>query len=226
MNWDYCQNPETNMPNDLPISRYPHARQIGLIADTHVPDRAKYLHPLVLDTFDGVDLILHGGDITSKGIIDQLNEIAPTLAVRGNNRRDALIEPPLPYQCMVQVSNGIRIAMWHGMETFSHRLTDAILGRAGFFKFVSNRMIKRSINALPDSDIIFFGHLHWPKIHYTGSRLLINPGRAFSKTGSSCGILVINDKTVKVKIIPLGKPGRLSPRLQDWHVFCFNQKMT
>jgi putative phosphoesterase len=226
MNLDNELNPEINMPNDLPIYCYPQARRIGLIADTHVPDRAKQLHPLVFDTFDGVDLILHGGDITSKGVMDQLNEIAPTLAVRGNNRHDALIEPPLPYQCMVQVSNGIRIAMWHGMETFSHRLTDAILGRAGFFKFISNRMIKRSINALPDSDIIFFGHLHWPKIHYTGTRLLINPGRAFSKTESSCGILLIDKKTVRVKIIPLANSGRLSSLVQDWHVFCLHQKMT
>lgn len=212
------------MANDLPLYNYPQARRIGLIADTHVPDRSKGLHSSVFEIFHDVDLILHGGDITSESVLNQLNTIAPTVAVRGNNRGDSLIKPPLPEKCVVRVSEDVRIAMWHGMETLSERVTDAILGRAGFFNFISGRMIKRSINALPDSDIIFFGHLHWPKIHYTGTRLLINPGRAFSKTDSSCGILVIRNRTLEVKIFPLAKSSRLPSFVHDWHIFCRKEK--
>ena len=209
------------MINNLPLYDYPQARRIGLIADTHVPDRAENLHSSVYEIFHDVDLILHGGDITSKEVLEQLNKIAPTVAVCGNNRGDARIEPPLPKKCMVKISGDIRIAMWHGMETFTERVTDAVLGRAGFFNFISGRMIKRSLEALPDSDIIFFGHLHWPKIYYTGTRLLINPGRAFSRRDSSCGILVIRNRIAEVKIFPLTNSRRLPSLIQDWHIFCF-----
>jgi putative phosphoesterase len=38
---------------------------IGLISDTHIPDRARQLPDNVLEAFKDVDLILHAGDLTS-----------------------------------------------------------------------------------------------------------------------------------------------------------------
>ncbi|MBW2248364.1 MAG: metallophosphoesterase family protein, partial [Deltaproteobacteria bacterium] len=52
---------------------------VGVISDTHgilVPAAIKALH--------GVDLIIHAGDIGNAGIMDELNSIAPVVAVRGN----------------------------------------------------------------------------------------------------------------------------------------------
>ncbi|RUM87908.1 MAG: YfcE family phosphodiesterase, partial [Thermodesulfatator sp.] len=51
----------------------------GIISDTHgtLPEK-------VLDIFQGVDLILHAGDIGSLHIIKELGSIAPVKAVHGN----------------------------------------------------------------------------------------------------------------------------------------------
>ena len=55
---------------------------IGLISDTHIPDRARELPKNVISSFENVDLILHAGDLTSTKVIDELekivDEIEPT----------------------------------------------------------------------------------------------------------------------------------------------------
>src|SRR2546427_13175827 len=54
--------------------------KIGVISDTH-----DYLDPKVPALFDGVDHILHAGDIGLPWLILQLENIAPVTAVLGNN---------------------------------------------------------------------------------------------------------------------------------------------
>jgi predicted phosphodiesterase len=49
---------------------------IGIISDTH-----KLLRPEAINSLQGVDLILHAGDIGAEEIIDQLGEIAPVKAI-------------------------------------------------------------------------------------------------------------------------------------------------
>ena len=58
--------------------------RIGLISDTHIPEARHELWPQVFDAFRGVDAILHAGDIHDLVVIDQLHDIAPTWAARGN----------------------------------------------------------------------------------------------------------------------------------------------
>src|SRR5207244_9181943 len=53
---------------------------IGLIADTH-----GYLDPRVPRALEGVDLILHAGDIGAEGVLAALERVAPVTAVAGNN---------------------------------------------------------------------------------------------------------------------------------------------
>ena len=61
-----------------------HRIRVGLISDTHGQLRAEAMAAL-----RGSDFIVHAGDIGHAGIIDQLAEIAPVIAVRGNNDRGA-----------------------------------------------------------------------------------------------------------------------------------------
>ena len=66
--------------------------KIAVISDTH-----DLLRPEVLDHLQGCDCILHGGDISSRKILDRLAEIAPVRVVRGNNDKDwAKSLPPVP----------------------------------------------------------------------------------------------------------------------------------
>ena len=54
--------------------------RIGVISDTH-----NYLDPRIASIFEGVDHILHGGDIGLPWLIMELESIAPVTAVLGNN---------------------------------------------------------------------------------------------------------------------------------------------
>ena len=59
--------------------------RIGLISDTHIPWSERELPPEVFETFKGVDLILHAGDIYSFSVLDQLQSVAPVLAALGDD---------------------------------------------------------------------------------------------------------------------------------------------
>lgn len=57
--------------------------RIGVISDTH-----GLLRPEVLAVLKGCEVILHGGDINKKKILDELVTIAPVYVVRGNNDKE------------------------------------------------------------------------------------------------------------------------------------------
>ena len=59
---------------------------LGVVADTHVPDRARQINPDLLRVLRQaqVQAILHAGDVCSQVVLDQLGQIAPVYAVRGN----------------------------------------------------------------------------------------------------------------------------------------------
>jgi putative phosphoesterase len=61
-------------------------QKVGLISDTHIPIVAKAIPEKVIQIFkkNKVSLILHAGDLVSLTVIDELNKIAPVLAVHGN----------------------------------------------------------------------------------------------------------------------------------------------
>ncbi len=64
----------------------PSVTKLGVVADTHVPDKAKTLNPQVLAILRQAEVsaILHAGDISSPGVLTALGEIAPVYAVLGN----------------------------------------------------------------------------------------------------------------------------------------------
>ncbi|MCB2209497.1 metallophosphoesterase family protein [bacterium] len=59
---------------------------IGVIADTHIPDRVRDFPTGLLQQFRNaeVDLIVHAGDVSSWRAIRTLEEIAPVTIVQGN----------------------------------------------------------------------------------------------------------------------------------------------
>ena len=78
---------------------------IGILSDTH-----DLLRPEVIEALRGCDCILHGGDISSRGILDRLAEIAPVRVVRGNN--DKAWAEAIPAFLDFELG-GIRICMAH-----------------------------------------------------------------------------------------------------------------
>lgn len=120
---------------------------VGVISDTH-----GLLRPEALAALEGVDAIVHAGDIGGAGILDALRRIAPVVAVRGNNDRDAWAAS-LPEIAKTEIG-GTRI--W-----VVHDLTD--IGKDP---------------ALAGVAVVISGHSHSPRVERREGLLFLNPGSA------------------------------------------------
>ena len=161
---------------------------IGLISDTHIPDRAKEIPQKVFDAFSEVDLIIHAGDLTSLKVIEDLEKIAPVMAVQGNMDRTRGIDLPA---AKVLEAEGLKIGIAHG-EVYPRADTQQLV------------YLAKELNA----DIMITGHSHQPKIEQTDGVLLLNPGSPIVPrlADRTVMILEINNKEVDVEIIKIGAP--------------------
>ncbi len=73
---------QTQIPRGLPTEKP--AKIVGLISDTHVPVRARAIPKKVFAVFQNADFIVHAGDLVELAVIDELEQLAPVLAVHGN----------------------------------------------------------------------------------------------------------------------------------------------
>ena len=161
---------------------------IGLISDTHIPDRAKILPQNVIDAFEDVDLILHAGDLTSPRVIEELERIAPVMAVQGNMDRVNGIDLPKAKKLEAE---GLKIGMVHG-EVYPRADTQQLV-------YLAKEL---------DVDILVSGHSHQPKIEKKDGVLLINPGSPIVPrlADRTVMLLEINNKEVDIEIIKIGAP--------------------
>ncbi len=128
-----------------------------LLADTHVPKRAKKLPDAVLSAIDAADVVIHAGDWVDVATLDLLESRSRVLhGVYGNNDGPELRER-LPEIARLTL-DGVRIAVVH--ETGAAQRREA-----------------RMDEAFPDVDLLIFGHSHipWDTVAPSGMRLL-NPG--------------------------------------------------
>jgi len=150
---------------------------LGVLADTHIPDRVAELQPQVIQRFReaGVVGILHAGDVSVPRVIKELEQVAPVYAVRGN--RDIFYLRNLPMQIQLTF-NGISIGMAHGHGTLSRYVIDKL--HLSIYGRVVERYFKRMLQTFPSEDVIVFGHLHMPFNLHLGGKLLFNPGSTSS----------------------------------------------
>lgn len=161
---------------------------IGLISDTHIPDRMKELPEKVFEAFKDVEMILHGGDVTSQEVIEKLEEIAPVTAIQGNT--DRIVGLNLPKTAVVEAEE-LKIGVVHG-EVYPRADTQQL-------HYLAKQL---------DVDILVSGHSHQPKVEKVEDVLLINPGsptvpRLADRTVM---ILEINKKEVDVELVKVGSP--------------------
>lgn len=128
-----------------------------LLADTHVPARARRLPDAVLRAVDEADVVVHAGDWVDVATLDLLESRARRLCgVHGNNDGPEL-RRRLPEVARITVED-LRVAVIH--ETGQAR-----------------RREERMDGIFPDVDLFVFGHSHipWDTVSPRGMRLL-NPG--------------------------------------------------
>jgi putative phosphoesterase len=129
--------------------------KVGVLSDTHVPGLVAALPPEVFTLFEGCDLILHCGDITSPSVIDELSAIAPVEAVAGN-MDDVSAFASLPPKKVLTLGR-FTVGLIHGK-----------------FKIdIQKEMIRKEFGAV---DLIVYGHSHMPFWGKVGDVLFLNPG--------------------------------------------------
>ena len=131
-----------------------------ILADTHVPRRARDLPAQVWDELGRADVVVHAGDWTEVGLLDaiegRLRADQQLVGVVGNNDGPPL-RARLPEVARVDL-DGVRLAMVHE--------TGPATGRE-----------RRCDGQFPDTDVLVFGHSHIPWDTTTDSGLrLLNPG--------------------------------------------------
>jgi putative phosphoesterase len=128
-----------------------------LIADTHLPRRARDLPSLVWAAVDRADVVIHAGDWVSEHLLDLLQARSRRLLGVFGNNDGAGLRARLPEVARAEIA-GVRLAVIHE--------TGPAAGRES-----------RCARQFPDVDVLVFGHSHIPWDTTTGSGLrLLNPG--------------------------------------------------
>jgi len=144
--------------------------RLGLIADTHIPDRGRELPPSIPAIFRDVDLILHAGDIGDLGVLRHLEAIAPVVAVQGNDEPEAA-KDALPLEATLDL-DGMKLLLIHGDDADPAREL-ALRREDRWFKKLD---YWRGRGAAAGADIVVFGHTHVPVAVCGKGILLVNPG--------------------------------------------------
>ncbi len=128
-----------------------------LVADTHVPVRAKDLPAQVWDEVDRADVVVHAGDWLDVATLDRVERRARRLVAVAGNNDGAELRARLPLVARAEL-DGVRLAVVH--ETGA-----------------ATRREARMTVDFADAEVLVFGHSHipWDTVAPTGLRLL-NPG--------------------------------------------------
>lgn len=177
---------------------------LGVISDTHIPDRVPRLNDRVFEVFReaGVQQILHAGDIMSQAVLDELAQVAPVQAVRGN--RDIWNLKHLPDRLQLDVE-GVRIGLTHGHGKLADYVYEkfeiAIKGKR------VGRYLRRVVADFPQAQVVVFGHLHVAGILNLDGKLVVNPGSAscpFPRSlKPSVGLLYVEAGQARAEIVEL-----------------------
>ena len=124
--------------------------KLGVISDTH-----GHFDPKIPALFDGVEHILHAGDIGPYSIISELERIAPVTAVLGNNDFDLTLRQS-------------ELVTLDGRKFLVHHIVDVLVPAEG----IGERIAKEA------PDAVIFGHTHKPYAGQRGRTFYFNPGYA------------------------------------------------
>ncbi|MBN2550047.1 MAG: metallophosphoesterase family protein [Anaerolineales bacterium] len=178
---------------------------LGILSDTHIPDRVLRLNPRVIPFFRSaqVEAILHAGDVCTPGVLEQLGQVAPVYAVRGN--RDWLWLRRLPLRRHLTIE-GINIGLAHGHGGWPVYWQDKLYFLLNGYHH--ERLMPRLSLEFAEARVIVFGHGHLPLNRWVNGQLFINPGAAYfqrkNDPAPTVGLLYIEPGSkVKAEIVKL-----------------------
>ena len=154
-----------------------------VLADTHIPRRAKALPEALIPYLKRADLLLHAGDLIEPSLLDELAAYAPVRVVKGNvDGPDVDLPETLEFGF-----GGIPVAMIHDSGPRRGR---------------RRRLEKR----FPEARVVVFGHSHIPFLEDESGLLLLNPGSPTDKRRQpehTFALLGAEDGAVRAEILTL-----------------------
>lgn len=127
--------------------------RLGIISDTH-----GRIHPRITELFQGVDAILHAGDIGGEDVLLYLEKIAPVTAVAGN-------------------IDGFRCGNAGEFARFEHDGSSILLVHILDRPHAPRSEVKERMKSAAASAVVF-GHSHLPHDEVIGDVLYFNPASA------------------------------------------------
>ncbi len=155
-----------------------------VLADTHIPRRAKGLPEELMPHLERADLVLHAGDLLEATVLDEISGYTSVRAVKGNVDGQDIDLP----QTLELELGGVPVAMIHD---------------SGPKKGRPARMRRR----FPGARVVIFGHSHIPLLEESGDSLLLNPGSPTDKRRQpepSFGLLWAEGGVVRAEVRTLG----------------------
>ena len=151
--------------------------KVGLISDTHNPSVGKIPPPEVAIAFQGVDVILHAGDIYIPACLDWLEAIAPVYAVELGADAHFKEDPRVVDRLRVLHLEGHTIGLTH--DLLIPGMAQEITEYSPVSKhFPQNADLSAALVAVFDAavDVVIFGHTHYAVIEEFQGILMVNPG--------------------------------------------------
>ena len=170
--------------------------RIGVVSDTH-----GYFDSKLRGLLAGVEAIIHAGDVDSQNILDDLEQIAPVSAVRGNVDGADL---GLPLSRVLKFA-GVQIELQHILPVPQSEVEAWSKGNVTD-KNQARRHKDFLKNFESETRVVVFGHSHEPCLITLGPTLFFNPGSAGKKRFSlprCCGLLEISTKAIQATIMSL-----------------------
>lgn len=169
-------------PRREPLRDEARSVRIGVVSDTHWHREDQYLEQLD-HSLQGVDLILHAGDVEEPFVLERLERIAPVQAVLGNCDRGL----PLPHSRVVE-AEGRRIGLFHGWDVALER-PRAVLAR------------------FPEEvELVVHGHTHKPRLEAVEGRRVLCPGSPSQPRGGTepgLALLLVERQGIEVRFLTL-----------------------
>lgn len=148
---------------------------IGVLSDTHgkLPDE-------VFEAFKGVEHIIHAGDIGGRRVLDELEAIAPVIAVHGNADHDDL-EWRLADRAVVTLA-GHKIMVFHEPKALRGPVPEGV-------------------------EVVVNGHTHRSLVNRVDGVLFVNPGssgmRGRDGKGATVALLDLSGELPEARIVEL-----------------------
>lgn len=184
--------------------------KIGLISDTHIPSMGKEPPPQVRTAFEGVDLILHAGDIYINSCIEWLETIAPVHASTSGFLNTGEAAPRVGVPIVVEAGGKV-IGLVHKLVMMP--LTEDVYPGAIAKYYPKDQSIAEELDQIFGRrvDIVVFGYTHETLIETHEGILFVNPGspnmvKQIVKPGT-IAVLELTPEGPQARIIELASLG-------------------